>query len=85
MNATSAGPVELHLERLKADANLSGEIEAVPPEGALLPETFMVERGTSRQAIVDRAGLPAKALLVGAQEAARDADRRSGHGGGEVG
>ena len=42
------------VERLKADANLSGEIAAVPAEGSLLPETFMVERGASRQTIVDR-------------------------------
>ena len=33
------------VERLKADANLAGEIEAVPPEGSLLPETFVIERG----------------------------------------
>ena len=42
------------VERLKADANLAGEIEAVPPEGSLLPETFVVERGMARQAVVDR-------------------------------
>src|SRR5262245_15693268 len=42
------------VERLKADANLAGEIEAVPVEGALLPETFMVERGMSRQTIIER-------------------------------
>ena len=33
------------VEKLKADANLSGEIAAVPAEGSLLPETFMVDRG----------------------------------------
>ena len=42
------------VERLKADPNLSGEIAAVPAEGSLLPETFMVERGSPRQAILDR-------------------------------
>ena len=42
------------VEKLKADANLSGEIDAVPAEGSLLPETFMVERGTPRQVVVDR-------------------------------
>ena len=42
------------VERLKADANLAGEIAATPAEGSLLPETFMVERGTARQSIVDR-------------------------------
>src|SRR5262249_20332189 len=42
------------VERLKADPNLSGDIAAVPPEGALLPETFIVERGVPRQAVLDR-------------------------------
>jgi UPF0755 protein len=42
------------VERLNADPNLSGEIATVPPEGSLLPETFMVDRGASRQAIIER-------------------------------
>jgi UPF0755 protein len=41
------------VERLKADQNLTGEIAEVPPEGALLPETFVVQRGASRQSIID--------------------------------
>ena len=50
------------VERLKADANLSGEIAAVPPEGALLPETFVVERGAARQSIIDRMQAEARKL-----------------------
>jgi UPF0755 protein len=50
------------VERLKADASLTGDIAAVPEEGTLLPETFMVERGTSRQAIVERMQAEAKKL-----------------------
>jgi len=42
------------VEKLKADANLAGEIASVPPEGSLLPDTFMVDRGMQRQAILDR-------------------------------
>jgi UPF0755 protein len=42
------------VERLKADASLSGEIEAVPAEGTMLPETFVIEHGMPRQAVVDR-------------------------------
>jgi UPF0755 protein len=42
------------VERLKADASLSGEIEAVPAEGTMLPETFVVEHGMPRQAVIDR-------------------------------
>jgi len=51
------------IERLKADANLSGELETVPPEGSLLPETFIVERGAPRQAIVDRMQAEARKVL----------------------
>jgi peptidoglycan lytic transglycosylase G len=42
------------VEKLKADPNLSGEIASVPPEGSLLPDTFMVDRGMQRQTILDR-------------------------------
>ncbi len=41
------------VERLKADSNLSGEASAVPPEGALLPDTYKISRGMSRQALID--------------------------------
>ncbi len=51
------------VERLKADANLAGEIEAVPPEGSLLPETFVIERGMPRQAIVDRMQAEARKII----------------------
>lgn len=42
------------IERLRADASLSGDIVDVPAEGSLLPETFVVQRGTSRQSIVEK-------------------------------
>ena len=51
------------VERLKADANLSGEITEVPPEGSLLPETFIVQRGASRQSIVDNMQAEARKLM----------------------
>jgi UPF0755 protein len=41
------------VERLRADPNLTGEIEVIPPEGSLLPETFIVRRGAARQTIID--------------------------------
>lgn len=41
------------VERLKADDGLAGDITEVPPEGALLPETFIVRRGAKRQTIID--------------------------------
>lgn len=42
------------MEIVKNDPILTGEIEDVPPEGSLLPETYLFERGTTRQEIVDR-------------------------------
>ena len=42
------------IERLKADDNLAGEIAQMPAEGSLLPETFIVQRGASRQSIMDK-------------------------------
>jgi UPF0755 protein len=41
------------VERLRADASLTGELTDVPQEGALLPETFIIQRGAPRQAILD--------------------------------
>jgi len=39
---------------LLAEEKLTGEIEAVPGEGTLLPETYFFERGDSRQGILGR-------------------------------
>jgi UPF0755 protein len=36
------------------DPILIGEAEEVPPEGSLLPETYLFERGTTRQQIIER-------------------------------
>jgi len=33
---------------------LTGEVSVVPPEGSLLPETYLVDRGMSRQDVVER-------------------------------
>ena len=51
------------VERLKADPNLSGDIQTVPPEGSLLPETFVVERGMPRQTVVERMQAQAHKLI----------------------
>ncbi len=42
------------VERLKAEAGLTGEVGQVPPEGSLLPDTYRFARGTSRQDVIDR-------------------------------
>jgi UPF0755 protein len=39
---------------INASELLTGEIASVPPEGALLPETYRVMRGSSRQELIDR-------------------------------
>jgi len=48
---------------LEASPVLTGEIAAAPAEGSLLPETYMVDRGTSRQAVLDRMAGAQTALL----------------------
>lgn len=43
---------------------LEGEVESLPEEGTLLPETYQVVRGTSRQALVDRMAAAQDALIA---------------------
>jgi peptidoglycan lytic transglycosylase G len=38
---------------LKQSTVLTGDIAGIPPEGSLLPETYHVQRGMSRQALLD--------------------------------
>ena len=40
-------------ERLNAHPNLAGHVEA-PPEGSVLPDTYEIARGESRQAVLQR-------------------------------
>jgi UPF0755 protein len=42
------------IARLQQNELLTGEISQTPREGAILPDTYKFERGSSRQAIVDR-------------------------------
>jgi peptidoglycan lytic transglycosylase G len=56
------------VERLKADPNLTGELGEAPPEGALLPETFIVQRGSLRQAILDNMRSESRRLMEKAWE-----------------
>ncbi len=41
------------VERLKNDASLTGDVREVPPEGSLLPETYSLPRGSTRQALIE--------------------------------
>jgi UPF0755 protein len=51
------------VERLRADASLTGDLREVPPEGSLLPETYSVPRGTSRQTVIELMQAAQKKLL----------------------
>jgi UPF0755 protein len=51
------------VSRLMENPVLTGDIAEVPPEGALLPETYKVTRGTTRQQLLNRM-LSAKRRLV---------------------
>jgi len=42
------------ISRLKDNDMLSGEVIQVPREGAMLPDTYKFQRGSTRQAMVDR-------------------------------
>ncbi|MBA5776816.1 endolytic transglycosylase MltG [Stappia sp. F7233] len=42
------------VERLKSDPTLVGELTEIPPEGALLPETYSFTRGTTREQILQQ-------------------------------
>jgi UPF0755 protein len=50
------------VERLKADNSLAGEVAQIPAEGSLLPETFIVQRGASRQSIVEKMQVESRKL-----------------------
>jgi peptidoglycan lytic transglycosylase G len=51
------------VDRLLADANLSGEISATPSEGSLMPETFVIPRGAPRQAVLDNMASESRKLM----------------------
>ena len=41
------------VERLKSDAGLTGDLRDVPAEGSLLPETYSLPRGSTRQTLIE--------------------------------
>ncbi len=56
------------VERIRADQSLTGEISIVPEEGALLPDTYLVPRGTTRQAVLDMMQVEREKFLQAAWE-----------------
>jgi UPF0755 protein len=46
--------VAMAIRIIEADPILTGEITEIPPEGSLLPETYLFERGVTRQEMIGR-------------------------------
>lgn len=42
------------VERLRQESELTGEITEIPPEGALLPDTYRFSKGMDRRELLDR-------------------------------
>ncbi|WP_181701811.1 endolytic transglycosylase MltG [Chthonobacter albigriseus] len=59
------------VERLKANTVLSGEIDAIPEEGTLLPETYSFSRGTTRKQILDQMAAAHEKTLAAVWESRR--------------
>ena len=59
------------VERLRSEENLSGDIAEIPPEGALLPETYSIEKGMPRQELLERMQLKQKQVVERAWERRR--------------
>lgn len=58
--------VQQVFDRLRADEMLEGDLpEEMPPEGALLPETYKFSRGTTRAEIVDQMASAQTRALAG--------------------
>lgn len=58
------GRTSAMIVRILEDSDvLTGAIAETPPEGTLLPETYFVQRGTSRQDVLDRMRADQQALL----------------------
>ncbi len=53
------------VEKLKADADLAGDIAEIPPEGSLLPDTYRFAKGTSREELIRRMQGEQKKFLEG--------------------
>lgn len=51
------------VERVRAAPALTGEIAEVPPEGTLLPETYLFHRGDDRQALIEHMRAEHDALM----------------------
>jgi UPF0755 protein len=51
------------MQRLKDSVVLTGDLPPVPPEGSLLPETYKVTRGTTREQVIQRMSAAHRRLI----------------------
>jgi UPF0755 protein len=51
------------VQRLRDDDMLAGDIKETPREGSLYPDTYVFERGESRQALLDHMGVEQKRIV----------------------
>ena len=51
------------VERLKSEAGLTGDLREIPAEGTLLPETYSLPRGSSRQTLIEMMQAAQKKLV----------------------
>lgn len=51
------------VERLKGEEYLTGDVTQIPAEGSLLPETYSIEKGMSRQELIVRMQAKQKQVL----------------------
>ncbi len=55
---------QMIVERLRQDPVLTGDVTTVPAEGGLLPDTYLFERGTSREQMLQRMQNAQKKLVA---------------------
>jgi UPF0755 protein len=60
------------VNRIRADANLQGDIAVMPGEGTLLPDTYKFSKGMTRQQLVDLMQAEQKKVLEKAWAARQD-------------
>jgi len=56
------------VERLQGEENLTGEVTPIPTEGTILPETYSIEKGMSRQELIESMQAKHKQVLEAAWE-----------------
>lgn len=52
------------VERIRENELLTGEIASIPQEGSLLPDTYRINRGTSREALLSRMAAEQRRVLT---------------------